>query len=208
MNILLLNGLPEEIDGIEISADFRNMIQMDLLLRDDEITDFEKTLTALNLLYPEIPPDVTKAIEGLEWFYSRGEVAEPGESSAGQQSSPKRAFCFEQDANLIFSGFYSVYGISLTTIEFLHWWEFMALFEGLPEDTLMKKVIYWRTVDVNKLPKGEKKSVIRLRKLFALKNSTLKKQLTEKELIQQTLDRADRRYLEAQALLEKRQSGD
>jgi len=47
-----------------------------------------------------------------------------------------------------------------------------------------------------------------LRKLFALKNSTLKKQLTEKELIQQTLDRADRRYLEAQALLEKKQSGD
>ncbi len=35
MNLLLINGLPEEYKGIPISADFRNMIQVDLILREE-----------------------------------------------------------------------------------------------------------------------------------------------------------------------------
>jgi hypothetical protein len=201
MNILLMDGLPEEYDGIEISADFRNMIQLDLIIRDEEVTELERTIAALNQLYPEIPSDLQKAIKGLQWFYSRGTSED--KESAGEGGSSKRGFCFNQDANLIYAAFFSTYNISLSTIDFLHWWEFMALFEGLPEDTLMKKVIYWRTADLAKVSKEERKQIIKMRKLFELKGNSKKQTMTVEELTQQTMDRVERRFAEAQALLDK-----
>ena len=41
MNILLLNGLPEDYNGIPISADFRNMIQVDIILHEEDGNEIE-----------------------------------------------------------------------------------------------------------------------------------------------------------------------
>ncbi len=202
MSILLLDGLPEEYEGIPISADFRNMIQVDLILHDPTINETEKTIAALYQLYPEIPGDIHKAVEGLVWFYSRGDASGNGRDK-GAKKAPKKAFDFEQDANLIYAAFYATYGISLTTVDFLHWWEFMALFEGLPETTLMQRVIYWRTVDLAGLPKHEKKHVQKMRKVFALKEQE-KPALDIEELNQQTKDRVARRFAEAEAALKNK----
>lgn len=197
MNILLMDGLPEEYEGIPISADFRNMIQVDLILGDPDTNDVEKTAAALYQLYPEIPSDIHKAMAGLAWFYTRGK--DPSrDKDKGAKKAPRKAFDFEQDANLIYAAFYATYGMSLTTVDFLHWWEFMALFEGLPETTLMQRVIYWRTVDVAGLPKHEKNHVLKMRKTFALKE-TERPAMSIEELNQQTKDRVARRFAEAQA---------
>lgn len=201
MNILLLDGLPEDYEGIPISADFRNMIQVDLILHDPDINEVEKTAAALYQLYPEIPGDIYKAVEGLAWFYARGNAPGDGKDK-GAKKAPRKAFDFEQDANLIFAAFYATYGMSLTTVEFLHWWEFMALFEGLPETTLMQRVIYWRTADVAGMPKHEKNHVLKMRKIFALKDVG-KPAMNIEELNQQTKDRVARRFAEAQAALQE-----
>ena len=201
MSILLLDGLPEEYEGIPISADYRNMIQVDLILHDPTINEVEKTIAALYQLFPEIPRDTHKAIEGLAWFYARGTATGDGKDK-GTKKITRKAFDFEQDANLIYAAFYAAYGISLTTVDFLHWWEFMALFEGLPETTLMQRVIYWRTVDVNGLPKHEKKHVLKMRNVFALKEHE-RPVLDIEELNQQTKDRVARRFAEAEAALAK-----
>lgn len=202
MSILLLDGLPEEYEGIPISADFRNMIQVDLILHDPTISEVEKTTAALYQLYPEIPGDIRKAVEGLVWFYARGNASGDGKDK-GAKKTPKKAFDFEQDANLIYAAFYATYGISLTTVDFLHWWEFMALFEGLPETTLMQRVIYWRTADLAGLPKHEKSHVQKMRKAFALKEPE-KPALDIEELNQQTKDRVARRFAEAEAALKNK----
>lgn len=202
MSILLLNGLPEEYEGIPISADYRNMIQVDLILHDPTINETEKIIAALYQLYPDLPGDVGKAVEGLVWFYTRGDTA--GDSKdRGAKKAPKKAFDFEQDANLIYAAFYATYGISLTTVDFLHWWEFMALLEGLPETTLMQRVIYWRTVDVNGLSKHEKKHVLKMRKLFALKGQE-KPALDIEELNRRTRDRVARRFAEAEEAMKNK----
>jgi len=201
MSILLLDGLPEEYDGIPISADFRNMIQVDLILHDPDISEVEKTIAALYQLYPETPRDIRKAVEGLVWFYSRGASTGDGKDKSAQRATPK-AFDFEQDANLIYAAFYATYGINLSTVEYLHWWEFLALFEGLPETTLMQRVIYWRTVDVAGMPKHEKNHILKMRKLFALKQAT-KPVMDIETLNQQTKDRVARRFAEAQAALQE-----
>lgn len=204
MSILLLDGLPEEYEGIPISADYRNMIQVDLILHDPAINETEKTIAALYQLYPELPSDTHKAVDGLVWFYTRGDAAGDGKDK-GTKKTSKKAFDFEQDANLIYAAFYATYGISLTTVDFLHWWEFMALLEGLPETTLMQRVIYWRTVDVNGLPKHEKKHVLKMRKLFALKAQE-KPPLDIEELNQQAKDRVARRFAEAEAAMKNKRN--
>lgn len=202
MNILLMDGLPEDYEGIPISADFRNMIQVDLILHEPDSTPVEKTIAALRQLYPEVPKDLQCASEGLTWFFTRGKAGGSGKPPANAKAA-KKAFSFEQDANLIYAAFYAVYGISLTTVDFLHWWEFMALFEGLPEDTLIQRVMYWRTVDLGSLPKHERKHVTKMRQLFALKEPG-KQPVTVEELEQQTKDRVARRFAEAQAAMDKK----
>ena len=204
MSILLLDGLPEEYEGIPISADYRNMIQVDLILHDPDTDETEKTIAALYQLYPDLPGDIHKAVEGLVWFYTRGDAAGDGKEKGAKKAS-KKAFDFEQDANLIYAAFYATYGISLTTVDFLHWWEFMALLEGLPETTLLQRVIYWRTVDVNGLPKQGKKHVLKMRKLFALKEQE-KPPLDIEELNQQTKDRVARRFAEAEAAMKNKRN--
>lgn len=201
MNILLLNGLPEEYEGIPLSADFRNMIQVDLILHETESNETEKTVAALYQLYPEIPKDIHKAVEGLAWFYTRGNAGGEGKDPAAKKV-PKKAFDFEQDANLIYAAFYAAYNISLTTVEFLHWWEFMALFEGLPETTLIQRVMYWRTADLTGMPKEERKHILKMRKAFALKEPE-RESMTVEEMTQQTKDRIARRFAEAQAALKQ-----
>ena len=197
MNLLLLNGLPEEYEGIPISADFRNMIQVDLILREEGLPDAAKTMAALEQLYPQVPEDLELALKGLVWFFSRGAQTGGESEGPGAGEPPLRAFDYEQDANLIYAAFYATYGISLTTVEFLHWWEFLALFEGLPEETLIKRVMYWRTVNLAELPKEERKHVQKMRALFALKAQP-GAALRPEELEQKAKEELARRYEEAQ----------
>lgn len=199
MNILLLDGLPEEYAGTPLSTDFRNMIQVDLILHDPDLSPSEKTFTALNQLYPEMPPDISVAIEGLAWFFGRGESEKDGSKKASKKPS-KKGFDFEQDANIIFAAFYATYGLSLSTIDYLHWWEFMALFEGLPETTLIQRIIYWRTADLSELKGEELKHVKKMRGIFALK-APEQALLAPGEIDQQTKARVAQRFAEAQQQL-------
>ncbi len=201
MNILLLDGLPEEYEGIPISSDFRNMIQVDLILQENDASDIEKTIAALYQLYPEIPPDIHKAVEGLAWFYTRGAAADDTKDT-GPKKAAKKAFSFAQDANLIYAAFYATYNISLTTVDYLHWWEFMALFEGLPESTLIQRVMYWRTADLSGMSKQERKHITKMRSLFALKDPE-RPPMTVEEINQQTKDRVAQRFAQAQAAMKK-----
>lgn len=165
MNTLLLGRLPREIKGVAISPDFRNMIRVEMLLTDNKLPLETRLYMALNQLYPKIPGNAQEAIEGLFWFYSRGESKKNPEG----QERGRRAYDFSQDAGLIYSAFFASYGINLPDVDFMHWWEFLALFEGLPEETLIKRVMYWRTCDMTKLKGAELKHVREMRSRFALR---------------------------------------
>ena len=140
MNILLENGLPEELDGVPIYADFRNMIRFELILQDESLSEAEKARFGLMQLFGELPPGgAQRGIELLMWFYLGGKA--PEDQADGKVRRPERAYDFEKDAGRIYAAFLQAYGLSLTTVDFLHWWEFLALLEGLPEDTAMSQVM-------------------------------------------------------------------
>ena len=128
-------------------------------------------------------------------------LGQGGRGDAGSARSSVRSFCFEQDANLIYAAFYAAYSISLSTIGFLHWWEFMALFEGLPEDTRIRQIMYYRTADTTGMPKQERKHVERMRNLFRLRGPD-REPVSVEELDRRTRERVVRRMAEARRAVE------
>ena len=200
MTTLINGGLPYEVDGVQISPDFRNMLRIEAIAEDPALNQPERFALMLSQLFPEIPADVAWAFEKLVWFLNRGDA---GNDGAAQAKKSKKAYDFTQDASLIFSAFFASYGIDLAQIEFLHWWSFLAMFEGLPEDTLMKKVMYWRTCDTSKMTKEEKKHALEMRKRFAIKRPAAE-QTSIEEINQSTHDYYERRI----ALAHRKQEGE
>ena len=133
-------------------------------------SDEQKLLDALNIFYfRNIPKDINAAIERLQWFFRCGK--EPLKPAG--KGRARRAYCFEQDAPLIYAAFRAQYGINLqqTKNMDLHWWEFCALFDSLNEDLKISRVMYYRTADLSGMPKKQKEYIKKMRALYAIKNA-------------------------------------
>lgn len=200
MNILLEAGLPEEIDGVPISPDFRNMIRFELVLQEKDLSESERLYLGLTQLWPEIPQDVDDAIRKLMWFYGCGR-SEPAQKVRPAREIP-RAYDFGKDAEMIYAGFYAAYGVSLTTLDFMHWWEFMALLMGLPDTTQMGRIMYYRTVDLAQIKdKAQRDFLAEQQKYWALDPLLPSPRRTAQEIEQATLERARRRSAEVRRMM-------
>lgn len=168
MNLLLETGLPEELGGVAIYPDFRNMIRFELALRDESLTDWQKLSVGLSQLFEELPGDSAQALQLLLWFYFRGQP--PEEKEGGIPAPAERAFDFEQGAGRIYAAFLQAYGMDLVRVEYLHWWAFLALLENLPEETAMGQVMAWRTMELNGIKdKRQRAHYAALKARYALK---------------------------------------
>lgn len=167
MNILL-DELPQKTpNGYIISADFRNSIKFELLMQDNTITEQLKLSIALNLYYEKIPQDLDKALKDIIWFY-KGDKEEK-KSTQKQEKKQKQIYSYEFDNEYIYSAFLQQYNIDLNEIDYLHWWKFKALFQGLNDNTQFVKIMSYRSVDLGKIKdKEEKKRYKELQKLYAL----------------------------------------
>ena len=103
----------------------------------------------------------------------------------GSGDDEEKQFDFDQDAEFIFASFFQAYGINLfERLDIdgqkpLHWFEFMALFKALPDDTRMAQIISIRT---QKLPAPTKhnseirQQIMRQKMAFALKKTEEERQ--------------------------------
>lgn len=169
---IILDVLPEtvEIDGAEyrINSDFRISILFELLMQDDEVGKRQKLIQGLKLYYPEIPQNITEAVEKMIWFYRCGK--ETGSSGHGSGSGrAKQIYSFEYDDDYIYAAFLEQYGIDLQDIEELHWWKFRALFRGLSEDTEFVKIMGYRSVKItSKMSKEQREFYKKMQSIHAL----------------------------------------
>lgn len=173
---ILTNPLPEHavIGGaaFRINSGFRTGVEFELLMQNEKIPPEEKVRRALALYYPELPPDRGAALRALLDFYScaaRGAEAKD-EKAPEQRPRQVAAYCFEEDAPLIFAAFMECYGINLNRVKDLHWWEFRALLTGLPQNCRFAEVMGFRTADSASMPKRQRAHFERMKKLYALKN--------------------------------------
>lgn len=64
------------------------------------------------------------------------------------EASDAIAYDFDIDADLIYSAFLQQYGIDLVDTD-MHWYKFIALMQGISDDTRFGKIIGYRTYEKN-----------------------------------------------------------
>lgn len=197
---LLIDPLPEEVTVggkvWPIRSSFRHGLQFEQLTRDKDLTVEEKFFAALDLYYPECPPDLSGAMEALLWFFRCGEAREE-DGGGALAKRPQRVYDYDQDSALIYAAFRQCYGLDLT-VEDMHWWTFQALFTGLPDGCRLSAVMGYRAADTKGMSKEQKKFYTRMKKLCALKNEGNSATLSLTERNRKMLEYVDRRFKEAE----------
>lgn len=174
MNILI-DLVPEsvEIDGIEyeIRTDFRISILFEMMMQDEELSNEEKILKALELYYPIIPDNVEEAIDKIKWFYRCGkDIVKSNNESHGESV---KIYDYEYDDDYIYSAFLSQYNVDLQDIKHLHWWKFKAMFKSLNEDNKIVKIMQYRSIDLSEIKDKEQNAYYRkMKKLYKIPRST------------------------------------
>lgn len=130
---ILTDDLPTavEVNGQElsISTDFRTCIQAVVATEDGDLTNAEKCLVMLRLMYGDGVDFTQEHLDTAAVFLNGGEVR------GDEEPDGVRLFSFEKDARLIFAAFKQTHGVDLE-VESMHWWKFMALFSDLGADTV------------------------------------------------------------------------
>lgn len=147
---MLLDPLPGDYEGWLIRTDYRIGMQIALCLQDEELSENDRLLVALSLLYGNGIPPLETAVNGLSWFLRCGE--EPREEPAGG----RQVFWFDFDHARIMASFRQTFGLELHR-ERLHWFEFRAMLESLDEDSALSHAIQVRGTSTANM-KGKQRS--------------------------------------------------
>lgn len=173
-----MNLLIDNIDKIvkmrikeEFNTNFKNSILFELLMQESNLSNKAKVYQALKIYYPNIKQitDIDKAIDNILWFYKCGKEEKEEVNQKETKRNIKRIYSYEFDNELIYSAFKYQYGIDLQDIEYLHWWKFKALFNGLKEDNKIVEIMGYRAMNISKIKDKEmKKHYKKLQEIYKL----------------------------------------
>lgn len=175
MSDLLTDALPTVWHGQKVDPDFRHMVWLsNVYRRGAEDDPLALACRAVRRFYCEPQPLLNSAqacmdaYQHIIEFYIAGEqAAEPTAGAAASGTDKGPAFDYRCDAPYIVAAFQQAYGIDLTR-EKLHWFRFRALFAALPEETLMAKIMSWRTMDLDDYDGKMREHYADLKERFAL----------------------------------------
>lgn len=199
---ILTSKLPVTVDicgtEVTIDTDFRTAIKYGKLLGSD-LDDNEKALRILLLFFPAEREfkHVKEMFEKIEWFYGGGKTPEEKrqEEKIKGMSNGKEGYSFELDSWLICAAFMSQYGIDLTNIDYMHWWKFLSLFNGLDSSNKIVEIMGYRTMKIDgKYSKEQKKMYQELQQKYALpstRKKTKEVRSLEQALVDGTFERGD-----------------
>lgn len=151
-----------EIEGnrYEINPDYRNIIEIDTIWKNKDLTDEERVYISLNkfyLFFDKYPQDLHESLaKEMINFYQGG--IEKGKSKG--KKTNVAIFDYQKDWDMIYSAFYECYNIRLT--KYMHWWEFKMLFDSLDSECKFSKVRSYRSYS------GSDKEMNKLKKEWAL----------------------------------------
>ena len=121
-----------EVCGVNypIRSDYRAVLDICTALSDVDLSDQDKAIVALAILYPgfeEMPPEhYQEAIEKCFWFINGGAEDEP------TRKAPK-LMDWEQDLQYIVAPINRVVGTEIRAVEYLHWWSFISAYYEIGE---------------------------------------------------------------------------
>ncbi len=164
-----------------IHTDFREWIRFESLLTNSDVPENLKTVIALRMIFADnVPEDILPAAKFIFWFYRGGRerrIMKNNDGSAVLES--RRVYDFEYDSEYVFAAFLGQYGINLAHTDYMHWWEFRALFRGLRE-CRMTDIMGYRGAEISDdLPESRREFLLDMQELYELPVS-----LTEKRKIE------------------------
>lgn len=180
---LLIGDLPKSVivkgREYDIYTDFRDYIELQQLLKkgtNEQIADYIIGLFIDDLPFnkainqEEVNDLFVEALNQIVNFFRMGEgQVEKREETEGKKRK-RPSFSFDDDMAYVIGAFREAYSIDLVHIDYLHWWEFNALMDSVPETTELKKRIHYRSIDTDKIKdNNEKKRIKAIQKKIAIK---------------------------------------
>lgn len=187
---LTKNELPKSIvtdsgNAYAVDTDFRAWIRFQEIIEDRNILDNFKALFCARVVGLDTDAFDHESTEALLNAMLAFFLCNKQPKQAEKQTSDI-AYRYSEDWGLICAAFRQQYGINLLTAD-MHWYYYKALFDALTSDTLFVKVQQWRTTDINKLPKYERKEALRLKKYWKINDTQIVTQKTPQEIEQELL---------------------
>lgn len=178
---ILFEELPDavEVSGkfYKIATDFRDWIAFFDMMADTELDRKQKMLTALAWFSDEIPNEIVGAYNALTDFASCSGTKRMPENSEKNSSQNVPTLSWLYDSAYVLGAFRQVYGIDLIRTEYMHWWEFSALFKALPDDTPIKKRIAYRQIKISDIKdKEHRKQILKIKKAVAFPHAPVSAQ--------------------------------
>lgn len=138
--------LPTTSDYGGINTDYRDILDIIMILQNSKIAQRIKVRASLQIFYEDYEKieDVEGAIAFMMLFISCGEMDE-------EKAVQPKQFDWEQDYMAIVCDINNTAKMEIRAIEYLHWFTFISYFNGIGEGQLSQLVGIR-----NKLRKGEK----------------------------------------------------
>lgn len=174
-----LSAIKFDGEKYQINLAFDNVIKYLELVEDDSEN---KELEALKLFFgdQEIPLDpdfIESSFKLINETITKSAYQGSFSKDWSMNIAPQHIYSYEQDADAIYSSFMMQYHIDLLKERGkMHWCVFRALFDGLSEDTPIKRIIDLRQKNLTDVPDEQRGKVMQLQQYYALK---LKKTKTE-----------------------------
>ncbi|WP_078577326.1 Gp15 family bacteriophage protein [Salipaludibacillus agaradhaerens] len=166
-----------------IDLAFDNVLDVFDVLNDSTLRDHEKADTCLALLLGNDNYEKDKLVEIWNLIYEefiKNEEKQPIEYDLKGNPMPvkedeekEQLIDLDKDAQYIYASFRQAYDINLLNEQGrLHWQEFQALLHGLPDDTILKRIIQIRGWKPSKGDSADYKEAMRkLQKVYALNDT-------------------------------------
>lgn len=154
-----------EIRGklFKIDTDFRTWISLEKEVTEAK-NDEDSFKPLLNFALSQNLPICRETFDEILSFFVCGKKKE---NSSGSESHQEPSIDFEKDEELIFCAFLTQYRINLRA-DYLHWWDFMAMLNGLTEEHTICKIMGYRTMDLSKIDKKLRPEYQKLKDKYSL----------------------------------------
>lgn len=183
---MFLESLPRSIrigeTDYPIRTDFRTWVKVESILRDSNIPEgFKLSMIFIicDLFYENENVSSENIDAVFDGIFSFWRMYKPVNEKA--KISHDIAYSYDNDFDLIVSAFKQQYGINLFSDD-MHWFEFKSLFDGLSESTMFRKIVGYRTVDLSKVPKEQKKEYAELKEFYRIKDESVIDKKTPQEI--------------------------
>lgn len=146
---------------IRNKGDYRMILDVFDAMNDSELTEAERTYSALIIFYADFNSvsDVAEHQEIIqELFLEMSKFINCGEDEKSSNTQNFRVIDWQKDSNLICSAINNVAKTEIRALDYLHWWTFMGYYNAIGECTLSNIVsIRYKTAKGEKLEKYEQK---------------------------------------------------